>query len=93
MEGLPDAEVARITRSSKTWSDVGGKAMPDRDGWFHEKAPYSRRARRRLVRRTKPKPSVLKEDLLDLPLGENREVQPDTDEPSDDDSEGLMSSP
>ncbi len=53
--------------------------MPDRDHWFHKKAPYARRARRRL----KPKPGVLNEDLLKLPLGENREVLPDPEELSE----------
>ena len=58
--------------------------MPDRDHWFQEKAPYARRARRRWQLWPKRKPSVLKEDLLDLPLGSDRDEQPDTEEPSED---------
>ena len=54
--------------------------MPDRDHWFHEKAPYARRARRRWQLRPRRQPSVLKDDLLDLPLGSDRDEQPDPEE-------------
>lgn len=58
--------------------------MPARDHWFHEKAPYTRRGRRRWRLWPKPKPRVLKEDLLDLPLASDRYEQPDQEELSED---------
>lgn len=50
--------------------------MPDRFNWYHKLAPSVRPAIRQLVRR----PKVLNDDLLDLPLAEDREQQAESEE-------------
>ncbi len=57
----------------------------------YENAPYARRARRRSQPRPKPGPSGLKEHLLDLPLGSDREEGPDPEELGEDEDSGHES--